>query len=126
MKKILMVPAVIGLLAVPSFALAHVGGNALDVRHEDKVAIPATPATPAVPAIPGHDSDADDDSAATPATPAVPATSASPASVDDDSDDVAGQVETEAETSMDDSSHHANVSVSADDHSVRVGSTIDE
>lgn len=123
MNKILIVPAVIGLLAVPSFALAHSGVGVKTTAHvasqsrvdaDDNAAVPAVPATPATPSTP-----------ATPAIPAIPATPAVPA-VGHDSDNVTGHVETEAETSTDNSGHHANVSVSADDHSVRVGSTINE
>ncbi|MEP7205007.1 MAG: hypothetical protein ABI716_02345 [Candidatus Saccharibacteria bacterium] len=136
MKKIFMIPAVIGLLGVPSFALAHGGGGSddngatttghnqttspksADVRHDDKVVIPATPA---VPATPGHDNDADDDSATIPATPAVPA---HPRTVDNDDDDVTGQVEAEAATSIDDSGHHA--AVAADVNSRRGSNHVED
>lgn len=131
MKKILMVPAVIGLLAVPSFALAHVGNGATaktnsgtntsiksDADADDTAATPAIPATPATPA--------------TQSTPAVPTTPATPAvpGVEHDSDDVAGQVETENEnntTVPDDSGHHANVSASTEHghDSVSVSAKID-
>ena len=131
MKKTLIIPAVIGLLAVPSFALAHVGIGATaktnsgtntslksDADADDTATIPAVPATPAIPA-----------TQSTPAVRAIPATPAVPA-VDNDNDDVAGQVETENEsdtTVPDDSDHHANVSASTEHghDSVSVGAKID-
>jgi len=135
MKKTLIIPAVIGLLAVPSFALAHVGNGATaktnsgtntslttkghsDADADDTATIPAVPATPATPA-----------TQSTPAVRAIPATPAVPA-VDNDSDDVAGQVETENEnnnTVPDDSGHHANVSASTEHghDTVSVGAKID-
>ena len=59
MKKMLIIPAVIGLLAVPSLALAHIGNE-----HGATPAVPATPAT-------SHQRGGSDDRAV-PATPAVP------------------------------------------------------
>ena len=124
MKKTLIIPAVIGLLAVPSFVLAHNGNSATaktnsgtntslksDADADDTATIPAVPATPATRT-----------TSAIPATPAVPA-------VGHDSDDVAGQVETENEndnTVPDNSSYHANVSASTEHSSVSVGAKIDK
>ena len=129
MKKTLIIPAVIGLLAVPSFVLAHNGNSATaktnsgtntslksDADADDTATIPAVPATPATPA-----------TSSTPAVPATPATPAVPA-VDNDNDDVAGQVETENDNTVpDDSGHHANVSASTEHghDSVSVGAKID-
>lgn len=125
MKTILMVPAVIGLLAVPSFALAHSGVGAdttarvgagsdssLDINRENK-RVDATTHVVAQSRV-----DANDDAAvpaipATPATPSTPATPATPAVPAGDHDN-------------DDSGHHANVSVAANDNSVRVDSSINE
>ncbi|GEM_PF-1900321 len=131
MKKTLIIPAVIGLLAVPSFVLAHNGNSTTaktnsdtntslksDADADDTATIPAVPATPATPA-----------TQSTPAVRAIPATPAVPA-VDHDGDDVAGQVETENEnnsTVPDDSGHHVNISASTEHghDSVSVGTKID-
>lgn len=53
MKKLLVIPAVIGLLAVPSFVAAQHGAdnNPAGVRGEDRRSATAQPATPAVPGV---------------------------------------------------------------------------